>query len=57
VTRAGWNRLAIRWHNHDGMDEDSDAEALTFDAARAESLIGKPVLVGAHAPRFTSAAR
>jgi hypothetical protein len=28
------------------MDEDSDAEALTFDAAHGESLIGKRVLVG-----------
>ena len=28
------------------MDEDSDAEALTFDAVRAASLIGKRVLIG-----------
>jgi hypothetical protein len=28
------------------MDEDPDAEPLAFDAARAESLIGKRVLVG-----------
>jgi hypothetical protein len=41
-----WSRRAIRWHNHAGMDEEPDAELLTFDAALAESLIGKRVLVG-----------